>query len=408
MIKQPITPQLYTYVWEGVNKQGERIHGENNALNPLFLKADLRRQGITPKRVRKKRNSFFFGLRKKIHPKEVTLFVRQMATMLTAGIPIVQTVDLIARGQTNPVFQQLLLTIKTNIETGTPPSEAFRKYPNLFNTLLCNLVEAGEQSGTLDTMLNRIASYREKIEALSAKAKKALIYPAAVIIVAILVTAILMIFVVPQFESLFKSFGADLPAMTLFVISLSNIIHTYAGFLVGFLVLAVIGFLQTLKRSEKFAYLIDKIILRLPIVGTVITKAIIARFARTLSTTFAAGLPLIDALKAVSGATGNRVYAHATLKMRETISSGQSLQTAVKSTHLFPPMALQMIIIGEESGTLESMLSKIADFYEADVDTTVDNLSNLLEPAILVILGVLVGGLVIAMYLPIFKLGNVV
>jgi type IV pilus assembly protein PilC len=405
--KQPNTPQLHTYVWAGINNQGERIRGENNALSPLLLKADLRRQGITPKSVRKKSRPLF-SLRKKIHPKEITLFVRQMATMLTAGIPIVQAFDLIAHGQTNPVFQQLLLTIKTQIEAGSPPSDAFRKHPHIFNPLLCNLIEAGEQSGTLDTMLKRIASYREKTELLSTKVKKACIYPAAVIIVAILVTAILMVFVVPQFESLFKGFGADLPTMTLFVIRLSSFMQTYAGLLFGFIVLAILGFLHALKRSEKCAWWFDRRMLHLPILGAVLSKAIIARFARTLSTTFAAGLPLSDALKAVSGATGNRIYAHATLKIRDTIGAGQSLQIAMANTQLFPPMALQMVMIGEESGTLESMLSKIADFYEAEVDTTVDSLSSLLEPAILVILGVLVGRLVIAMYLPIFKLGNVV
>jgi type IV pilus assembly protein PilC len=407
MQKQQKTSVPHTYRWEGINKQGDRIKGESNALTPLLLKAELRRQGITPKSVRKKSGSLF-SFRKKISQKEITLFIRQLATMLTAGIPIVQAFDLIARGQTNLTFQRLLLDIKTDIEAGNPPSAAFQKYPKLFNALLCHLVAAGEQSGTLETMLTRIANYREKTALLNSKVKKALIYPTAVIAVAIIVTAILMVFVVPQFESLFKGFGADLPAVTLFVIQLSNFMQNYIWLLLSLLIIGIIGFLQTFKRSERFAYFIDKLLLRLPILGSVLTKAVIARFARTLSTLFAAGLPIVDALKAVSGATGNRVYAKTTLSIRDDIATGKSLQTAMKMSGLFPPMTLQMVAIGEESGTLETMLAKIADFYEAEVDTIVDSLSSLLEPAILVILGVFVGGLVIAMYLPIFKLGNVV
>ncbi|MFU8797969.1 MAG: type II secretion system F family protein [Gammaproteobacteria bacterium] len=363
--------------------------------------------GITLKTI-KPRREFFSTRRKTINSKDITLFVRQMASMLTAGIPIIQAFELIASGQTNLHFQERLASIKTDVESGTAPSDALRKYPRLFNTLMCNLIQAGEQSGTLDTMLNRIAHYREKTEHLYAKVKKALLYPTAVIIVAVLVTAILMVFVVPQFESLFQGFGADLPFMTRIIVQFSHFIKAYIAVFLGAGVLFSIGILQLHKRSEEFAYFIDKLLLRLPIIGVLLTKAIIARFSRTFATTFAAGLPIVDALSAVSGATGNRVYAQTTLLIRDSIATGQSLQTALKGSALFPPMALQMIAIGEASGTLENMLSNIADFYEAEVDTTVDNLHTLLEPVILIVLGLLIGGLIFAMYLPVFQLGKVI
>jgi type IV pilus assembly protein PilC len=398
---------VQTYLWTGVNRQGRQISGETAAANAPLLHVELRRQGISPRKVRVKQDSIFTR-KKNISPKEITLFLRQLTTMLGAGVPIVQSLDLIANGQKLISLQQLLVKIKTDIEAGNTLADSCRKHPQHFNLLLCNLIAAGEQSGMLDSMLTRIANYREKTALLASKVKKALIYPAAVIAVAILVTAILMVFVVPQFESLFKGFGADLPMVTKIVIQLSAFMQTYAGLLFSLVIIAITGFIQARKRSEKFAYLIDKALLRFPILGTVLTKAVIARFARTLATTFAAGLSIVDALKSASGATGNRVYAQTILHIRDSIATGQSLQTAMQTSQLFPPMALQLLMIGEESGTLENMLTKVADFYEAEVDTTVDNLSTLLEPAILVILGILVGGLVIAMYLPIFTLGKIV
>lgn len=409
MATKPTARQQFTYIWEGKTKAGHPVSGEQVATNPAYIKTDLRRQGITPIKVRKKSTPLFtYTRKKKITSLDITTFTRQMATMLSAGIPIVQTFDLVGRGQSNPSLQALVANIKANVEAGATLAETLVKYPRYFNDLYCNLVGAGEQSGSLDIMLERLATYKEKTESLKGKIKKALFYPTAVIIVAFIVTAILLIFVVPQFESLFSGFGADLPAMTRMVIDLSRFMQSYWWVVLGIAITTVWGLVIAKRRSQAFAYLLDKLSLQLPIVGIILKKATIARFTRTLATTFAAGLPLVDALKAVAGATGNMLYSDATLKIRDDVSTGQPLQAAMRATNLFPTMVLQMVAIGEESGTLENMLSKSADFYEEEVDNAVDGLSSLLEPLIMAILGILVGGLVIAMYLPIFKLGTVV
>lgn len=401
--------KLDVFSWEGKNKQGEILRGESNAINISIVKADLRRQGITPIKVKKKSPPLFgIGGKKKISAKDITVITRQLATMLAAGIPLVQAFELTIRGQTNLSIQNLLTSIKNDIEAGTQFADALAKHPKYFNDLFCNLTRAGERSGSLDVMLARIATYKEKMESLKAKIRKALVYPAAVIVVAFVVTTILLVFVVPQFESLFKGFGADLPALTKFVITLSEFFKKYWLMMFGMMGASIWGIAKARAKIPSVAYTIDRLMLKLPILGEILTKAVIARYARTLATTFAAGLPLVDALKTVAGAAGNLIYSNAILRIRDGVSTGQQLQLAMQTTQLFPAMVVQMVSIGEESGTLELMLSKVADFYEEEVDNAVDSLSSLLEPFILVILGVLVGGLVIAMYLPIFKLGSVV
>lgn len=407
---KPAKPEnkLQTFTWEGKNKQGEIVRGESNALNIAIVKADLRRQGITPLKVNKKAKPLFSFGKGKVTPKDITIVTRQLATMLTAGIPLVQAFGLTIRGQTNLAMQNLLSAIKVDLESGSPFAESLKKFPKYFDELYCNLVRAGEQSGSLDIMLARIATYKEKMESLKAKIRKALVYPAAVLGVAFIVTTILLVFVVPQFESLFKGFGADLPALTKFVVEASRFFTKYWLVMFGIVGGAIYGLVKAKETVPAVAHEIDRLQLRLPIIGEIITKAIIARYSRTLSTTFSAGLPLVDALTAVAGAAGNQIFAEAIIRIRENVSTGQQLQLSMQTTQLFPPMVVQMIAIGEESGTLENMLSKVADFYEEEVDNAVDSLSSLLEPIILVILGVLVGGLVIAMYLPIFKLGSVI
>jgi type IV pilus assembly protein PilC len=404
-----ITNKINTYLWKGFNKLGNRIDGEINSTSIALAKAELRRQGINLAKIKRKSAPLFFKSRpKKIKSADIAFFSRQLATMLGAGIPLVQAFDIVAKGLTNISLQQLIIAIKNDVETGTPFAKALEKYPKYFNELFCSLISAGEQSGTLDNMLARVATYKEKIESLKGKIKKALFYPTAVIFVAFLVTTGMLIFIVPQFESLFKGFGADLPALTRMVINLSKFFQHYWWMIFGALGLGIWSLIRTWQRSKKFAYLVDTLVLRIPIIGPIIEKAIIARFTRTLGVTFAAGLPLIDALKSVSGATGNLVYTRATNAISESVATGQQLQAAMRETNLFPNFVVQMVAIGEEAGSLEPMLAKIADFYEEDVDNAVDSLSSLLEPLIMVILGVLVGGLVVAMYLPIFKLGSVV
>ncbi len=400
------TAKLETYIWEGTNRRGERMRGEQNATNPAIIKADLRRQGIMPRKIRKKSKALFSS--GKIKSAEVTAFTRQLATMLTAGIPLIQSIDLIGRGHTKPSIQTMIGSVKSTIEGGGTVTEALRKHPTIFNELFCNLVSAGERSGSLDVMLDRIASYKEKTDSMKGKIKKALFYPTAIVIVAVLVSVCLLIFVVPQFESLFAGFGAQLPALTRMVINLSKFLQHY--WLIIFGSIAIFGVIASkmIKRSPTFLHNLDRVMLKLPILGVILVKASIARFARTLATTFAAGLPLVEALDAVAGAAGNRVYSTAIKKIKEDVSTGQTLQQALLAVNLFPPMVVQMIAIGEESGTLETMLSKVASIYEEEVDNAVDSLSSLIEPLIMVVLGVLVGGMVIAMYLPIFKMGSVV
>jgi len=400
---------LGTFRWEGVDRNGQKVSGELDAASLALAKAQLRQKGIVTKRVRKKTKPFFSRRSStKITQAEITLFARQMATMIASGIPLVQSFDIVANGQENPAAEKLILAIKNDVEGGTTLSEALRRYPKYFNPLFCNLVDAGEQSGQLDIMLDKIATYKEKIESIKGKIKKALFYPTAVMGVAFIVTAALLIFVVPQFESLFKGFGADLPAMTRMVVSMSRFFQAYWWLIFGMMGGAIYALAIARQRSQSFADWIDRATLQIPIVGIILKKAAIARFSRTLSITFAAGLPLVDALSSVAGATGNSLFLKGTERIREEVSSGQQLQAAMRNTDLFPSMVIQMIAIGEESGSLDHMLSKVADFYEEEVDNAVDSLSSLLEPLIMSILGILVGGLVIAMYLPIFKLGGVV
>lgn len=399
---------LTNYQWEGVNGAGQLVNGVIEARSIAIAKAELRKQSIFIKKIAKKRKPLFDRKNKKIKPGDITVFSRQMATMIEAGIPIIQSFDIVAKGQTNNRMKDLIYAIKKDVESGSTLAESLSKYPVFFNELFCNLVDAGEKSGSLDVMLDKVATYKEKVESIKKKIKKALNYPVAVIVIAFIVTAVLLTFVVPQFESLFKGFGADLPAFTRAVISLSKGFQHFWYLIFGTLIGAIYGFVYALKHSEKFAHTIDRSMLKLPIIGTILEQAAIARFTRTLSITFAAGLPLVEALDAVAGATGNILFAEATFKIKDEISSGLQMHLAMENTKLFPNMVIQMIAIGEESGTLEKMLSKVADFYEEGVDNAVDSLSSLLEPVIMTVLGVLVGGLVIAMYLPIFKLGSVV
>lgn len=405
----PDPKTLTTFVWQGKNKAGATVSGEINASSIIIVKAELRRQGIAVGKIKKKAKPLFsFLKRDKVKSTDIALFTRQLSTMLGAGIPIVQSLDILERGQTHEPFLRLINQLKVDIESGTTFSNALRKYPLYFNSLYCNLVGAGEQSGTLDNMLIRIATYREKIETIKGKVKKAMFYPAAVIVIAFIITAGLLIFVVPKFQEVFSSFGAQLPALTMFVIKLSNFFQKYWWLIFGGLGFGVWSLFRLHKRSRKFAQKIDELALRLPILGPILHKSAIARFARTLSTTFAAGLPLIDALQAVSSAAGSEIYANAIMQIREEVAAGQTINSAMKNTNLFPSMVVQMIAVGEEAGSLEFMLGKVADYYEEQVDNAVDGLSSLLEPIIMVVLGVIIGGLVIAMYLPIFRMGNVI
>lgn len=399
---------IITYQWEGVNKAGEKVNGIIDARSLAIAKADLRKQGIITKKVVKKRKPFFDKKNKKITQGDITIFSRQLATMIEAGIPLIQSFDIVAKGQSNQKMRDLIDTVKRDVETGLTLAESLQKHPAFFNELFCNLVDAGEKSGSLEIMLDKVATYKEKIETIKKKIKKALTYPMAVLVVAFLVTTALMIFVVPQFESLFEGFGADLPAMTRMVVDMSEFFQSYWYIMFGAIAGAIYAFIYFKNHSPQFAHSIDRAMLKFPVVGPILEKAAIARFTRTLSITFAAGLPLVEALKSVSGATGNILYAKATEKIREEVSTGQQMQVAMDNTQLFPNMVIQMVAIGEESGALEQMLGKVADFYEEEVDNAVDALSSLLEPIIMSILGVLVGGLVVAMYLPIFKLGSAV
>jgi len=394
------------FAWVGMDKRGQRVKGRSLAPDEQALRADLRRQGIVPQRVRKQSAAFKTG--GKVRPEDIAIFSRQLATMLAAGIPLVQSFEIVGNGHEKPSMQKLILDIKADIEGGTSLHEALGKHPLYFDDLFVNLVEAGEHAGALESLLDKIATYKEKTEALKKKVKKALFYPAAVLAVAVIVTIILLVFVIPQFESLFKGFGADLPAFTQFVINLSKFVQSQGIFLALAAGAAGYAFVYFKKRSRAMRDLLDRIMLRLPIIGPILNKAAVARFARTLSTMFAAGVPLVEALVSVAGATGNSVYEKATLQIKDEVATGQRLQRAMEGTGLFPNMVIQMIAVGEESGALDEMSGKVATFFEQDVDNAVDSMSSLLEPLIMAILGVLVGGLVVAMYLPIFKLGSVV
>jgi len=396
------------FLWEGSDKRGVKVKGESPGTNTAMIKAELRRRGIVAKRVRKKSTLFTASKGKKITPKDIAIFSRQLATMMSSGVPLVQSFEIIGRGHDNPRMQELLLAIKNDVESGNPLAESLAKHPLQFDDLFCNLVRAGEHAGILEALLHKIATYKEKTEAIKAKIKKALFYPTAVIVVAGIVTAILLIFVVPQFEELFSGFGASLPAFTQMVIELSRFMQDWWFVVLIAIIGIVYGFIQLKRRSVKFGHVLDKMALKAPIVGVILNKAAIARFARTLSTMFAAGVPLVEAMESVAGATGNIVYSDAILRIRDEVATGRQLNAAMKDANLFPSMVVQMVAIGEESGSLDDMLGKVADFYEDEVDNAVDSLSSLLEPLIMAILGVLVGGLVIAMYLPIFKLGAVV
>ncbi len=399
--------QNTSFVWEGLDKKGGRIKGETMAASEVLARAELRRQGINPLKMRKKPKPLFGG-KKKITPKDIAVFLRQMATMMEAGVPLVQSFDIVGRGHENPSMQELIMAMKADVEGGTTFSAALGKFPRYFDDLVVNLVNAGEQAGALETLLDKIAVYKEKTETLKGKIKKAMFYPAAVLVVAFVVTAILLIFVVPQFQDLFQGFGADLPVFTLFVIGISNFFQAYWWAIFGGIIAAVFGFRQAHRRSPAFRRRLDLLSLKIPVIGEVLRKASIARFARTLSTMFAAGVPLVEAMDSVAGATGNALYQEGTLRIRDDTASGTQLQQAMRNTGLFPNMVVQMVTIGEESGALDDMLDKVADFYEEEVDNAVDSLSSLLEPMIMTFLGVVVGGLVVAMYLPIFQLGAVV
>ncbi len=394
----------YTFQWEGKSRDGKPIRGEMRAASLAVVQTSLRRQGVLDAKVKKAR----FKVGGKVTEKEISLFTRQLATMMKAGVPLLQAFDIVGRGHANAAVAKLLLDIKADVETGSSLSQAFRKYPLYFDALYCNLVAAGEQAGILDTLLDRLATYKEKILAIKSKIKSALFYPIAVIVVAFIITAVIMIFVIPAFKDVFKSFGADLPAPTLLVIAISDFFVAYWWAIFGIIFGGLFAFFESWKRSEKIQMLMDRTLLRLPVFGDIIRKAVIARWSRTLSTMFAAGVPLVESLESVGGAAGNYVYKAATKEIQGEVSTGTSLTNAMTNVKLFPNMVTQMVAIGEESGALDSMLGKVADFFEQEVDDAVEAMSSLMEPMIMVVLGTLIGGMVVAMYLPIFKLGAVV
>ncbi len=394
----------FVYEWEGRDRNGKQVRGELRAAGENQVQASLRRQGIMPTKIKKRRMS----AGKAIKTKDLAVFTRQLATMMKAGVPLLQAFDIVGRGNPNPSVTKLLNDIRSDVETGTSLSAAFRKYPMYFDSLYCNLVEAGEAAGILEQLLDRLAVYMEKTEALKSEIKSALMYPIAVIVVAFVVVAVIMIFVIPSFKSVFSSFGADLPAPTLFVIAMSEFFVSYWWLIFGSIGGGFYFFMQAWKRSEKVQFFMDRLLLKIPVFGELIEKSVVARWTRTLSTMFAAGVPLVEALDSVGGASGNMLYSRATVKIQQEVSTGSSLTAAMGNANLFPSMVLQMCAIGEESGSIDHMLGKAADFYEAEVDDMVAGLSSLMEPIIIVILGTVIGGIVVSMYLPIFKLGQVV
>ncbi len=399
-----IKNKMFNYAWEGKDKKGKRIKGILNASSETVVKVSLRRQGIILTKIKKQS----VARKGKISDKDITLFTRQLATMMKSGVPLLQTFDIVSKGHQNPAVAKLLGDIKADVETGSSLSAAFRKYPLYFDTLYCNLVGAGEKAGILESLLDRLATYKEKIQAIKSKIKSALFYPVSIIVVAFIIVTIIMLFVIPAFKELFASFGADLPSITLIVMAISDFFVNYWWAIFGIIGGVIWGFLYTLKRSKSLQVKVDQLSLKMPIFGGVLRKAAIARYARTLATMFAAGVPLVEALDSVAGATGNAVYYDATKKVQSEVNTGTSLTIAMQNTDVFPNMVIQMTAIGEESGTLDSMLNKIADFYEGEVDDAVAALSSLMEPIIMVVLGTIIGGLVVAMYMPIFKMGSVV
>ena len=402
--KRPPEVKEFTFLWIGKNKAGKIIRGEQRATSEAVVNATLRRQGILVTKITKQ--SFRRG--GKVTEKDVALFTRQLATMMKSGVPLLQTFDIVGRGHDNPAVGKLLLDIKADVETGSSLSQAFRKFPLHFDQLYCNLVAAGEQAGILETLLERLATYKEKMLAIKSKIKSAMFYPIAVIVVAFIITAVIMIFVIPAFKEVFKSFGADLPAPTLLVMAISDYFVSDWWAIFGSIGGGLFAFFYTWKRSEPMQIALDRVFLRIPVFGDIIRKSVMARWTRTLSTMFAAGVPLVESLESVGGAAGNYVYKIATRQIQGEVSTGTSLTSAMQNTQLFPNMVVQMVAIGEESGALDAMLGKVADFFEAEVDDAVDALSSLMEPMIMVVLGTLIGGMVISMYLPIFKLGAVV
>jgi len=394
------------FVWEGVNRQGHKIKGEESALSADLVKAALRKQGVTPKKVRKKPQPLFGGGAKKITPADIAVFSRQLATMMKAGVPLVQAFSIVGEGHENPSMRDLILEIKADVEAGGTFHNALKKHPLYFDDLFCNLVDAGEQSGALETLLEKIAVYKEKSESLKGKIKKALVYPISVLVVAFIVTTILLMFVVPVFADMFKGFGADLPVFTQFVVGLSDSFIESWYIIFGAIGGAIFGFKTLKQKSEKFNLWFDGFVLKAPVVSDLTNKSAIARFSRTLSTMFAAGVPLVEAMDSVAGAAGNRIFSAAILRIRDDIAAGQQLQVSLAQSGLFPNMVIQMVAIGEESGALDDMLGKVADYYEEQVDNAVDALTALMEPMIMVFLAIVIGGLVIAMYLPIFKMGD--
>ncbi|MEN8167245.1 MAG: type II secretion system F family protein [Pseudomonadota bacterium] len=400
--------KTHSYTWEGTDKRGSRITGEASATNVAKVRADLRRQGINPLKIRKKATSIFSSRKKKITSGDIAVFSRQLATMMSSGVPMVQAFDIVGRGHDNPSMQELILTIKGDVEGGTALADALKKHPLHFDDLFVQLVRAGEHAGVLENLLDKIATYKEKTESIKAKIKKALFYPAAIFVVAILVTALIMIFVIPQFEALFQNFGADLPVFTRFVVDIAHFVQNWWWAILGGAIAAGYVFIAIWKRSRKLRHTVDRLLLKIPVVGMILNKSAIARFSRTLATMSAAGVPLVEALESVAGATGNVVYSDAVLRMQEDVATGQSLQLSMKQRNIFPNMVVQMVSIGEESGALDDMLNKVADFYEEQVDDAVDAMSSLMEPVIMVVLGTLVGGLIVAMYLPIFKMASAI
>jgi len=400
---------LDTFQWVGVSARGKKLEGELSGSSIALVKAQLRKQGITPSKVKRKAKPLF-GIQsvQKITPKDIALVTRQIATMLMAGVPLIQSIEMIASGSTNKSVSKLMSAIGDEVKAGLPLSNALRKYPRYFDDLYCDLVASGEQSGSLDKIFDRVALYKEKSEALKSKIKKAMFYPASVLVVALIVTSILLIFVVPQFQDIFAGFGAELPAFTLFVIAISEFMQ--ANWWIALIGVVAFGYIfkEAHLRSLKLRDATDRAILKLPVVGMILNKAAVARYARTLSTTFAAGVPLVDALDSAAGASGNAVYRYAILEIKAEVSSGNQMNWAMRNSKIFPDMVIQMVAIGEESGSLDGMLAKVATIYEQEVDDAVDGLSSLLEPLIMAVLGVLVGGLIVAMYLPIFQLGSVI
>ena len=396
------------FSWEGIDRRGQIVKGETNGASSTIVKAMLRRQGVKPTRVKRKVESLFASRKKKITAKDIAVFSRQLSTMINSGVPLVQALDIVGRGHTNKGMGELLSKVRSDIESGSNLSESLAKHPLQFDDLYCNLVAAGEHAGILDTILDSIATYKEKTEAIKGKIKKAMIYPIAVIAIALVITSILMIFVIPQFSGMFAGFGAELPALTQLVIKMSNFFQQWWYALFGSIGIGLYGLIQLKRRSRPFNHLLDRLLLKVPVFGTILTKAAIARFARTLATMFAAGVPLVEAMHSVAGAIGNSVYAKAVLKMRDEVATGTQLNVAMRQTGLFPNMVNQMSAIGEEAGSLDTMLGKVADFYEEEVSNAVDGLSSLLEPIIMVVLGLLIGGIVVAMYLPIFQMGSIV